>query len=376
MIYFDNASTTYPKPKEVLEAFNSYYTTCGANIGRSSHNASKDAGEMLFEVRKKVARLMGVKNPMRVVWCFNCTDALNLAIRGTVRQGWRVATTNYEHNSTIRVLRALEDEGVIELEIIDINNYQEALSEGVNLLVMGHASNVNGFVAPLAEIGAYCRNKGIITIVDAAQSAGVVPINITDMQIDMLAITGHKSLYGVQGTGALIISDFFNYKQIKPIKQGGTGSLSESTRQPDFLPDCFESGTLNVGGVIALGAAIDFVTKQGIESIVKHEKELANHFVTKCKELVSGFRVIGESSSTLAVVNFYIEGLEIGYIADRLADDYNICSRVGMQCAPMTHKSLGSYPDGGVRFSFGIFNTKEEVDIAINALITISNGRV
>lgn len=371
MIYFDNGATSFPKPKEVTDALNDYYLNCGANAGRSAHSLSAKAGGIVFSARRKLSKMMGVKNPMHVIWTFNCTDALNLAIRGVVREGWRVVVSNMEHNSTIRVLNALKNDGVISLDIIDIKNFRELIQGDVNLLVVAHASNVNGEIAPIAEIGAFCRERGIVTIIDAAQSGGVIPINITDMQVDMVALAGHKSLFGVQGTGALVIADSFDYKRIKPLKQGGTGSLSESTLHPDFLPDCFEAGTLNIGGIAALSAGLDFITSYGMDKIYQHERDLVDYFISEGKSKVKNFRVIGECANSVSVVTFVIDGIDVGTLADELADSYNICSRAGLHCAPLTHKTLGSYPDGGVRFSFGLFNTKDEIDTAINALKSI-----
>lgn len=373
MIYFDNGATSFPKPKQVTDALNDYYLNCGANAGRSAHSLSAEAGGIVFSARRKLAKMMGVKNPMRVVWCFNCTDALNLAIRGVVRKGWKVAVSNMEHNSTIRVLNTLKNEGVISLKIINTDNFREEIEPDTNLFVAAHASNVNGQLAPISEIGAFCREHSIITIIDAAQSGGIIPINITDMQVDMVAFAGHKSLLGVQGTGALIISDSFDYKKIKPLKQGGTGSLSESTLHPDFLPDCFEAGTLNIGGIAALSAGLDFISEKGMDKIYAHEKELVTYFISEAKAKVKNFRVIGENDDCTAVVTVVIDGIDVGELSDELADKYEICSRAGLHCAPLTHKTLGSYPDGGVRFSFGLYNTKEEIDFAVNALINISN---
>lgn len=375
MIYFDNGATTFPKPKGVIEALSRYYTECGANAGRSAHALGAEAGGIVFSARRKLARMMGVKNPMHVVWCFNCTDALNLAIRGVVRSGWHVVTSNMEHNSTIRVLRTLEAERVIKLSVVDLKDYQNTIPEGVNLLVFCHASNVNGELAPAAELGAYCRKRGIISIMDAAQSGGLIPINISDMQLDMVAFAGHKSLLGVQGTGALIIADSFDYKRIKPLKQGGTGSLSESTLHPDFLPDCFEAGTLNIGGIAALSAGLDFINAQGMDSILEHERQLVNYFITEAKRKVHGFRVLGENSNTTGVVSFVIDGIDVGQLADSLADDYGIASRAGLHCAPLAHTTLGSHPNGGVRFSFGFYNTRSEIDTAITALKKIIGVR-
>ncbi len=373
MVYFDNSATSYPKPKEVIDALNDYYVNCGANAMRSSHPLANQASEIVFDARRRVSRMMGIKNPMRVIWCFSATDALNMAIQGVVRKGWHVVTSTIEHNSTIRILNNLKDRGIITLDIIDIDDFRELIPCNTNLVVAIHASNINGKVNPIAELGAFCRARGIVTIIDSAQSAGILPISLEQMQIDIVAITAHKSLYGVQGVGAMLIADNFDYTVIKPLRQGGTGSLSESTKHPQFLPDIFESGTLNIGGLAALNAALKFIDTVGLESIVEHRRELTNHFITEATKKVVGFKLVSECNPQIGVVTFAIEGIDVGVLADMLSEDYKICSRAGLHCSPLAHKSIGSYPNGGVRFSFGHFNTTDEIDTAICALVNISN---
>lgn len=372
MIYFDNGATTFPKPQSVIEALCRFYTECGANSGRSGHRLSAEACNIVFQARYKLAKMMGVKNPMRVIWTLNCTDALNLAIQGVVREGWHVVTSNMEHNSTIRVLKELERKGVITLTIT--SNLLENISADTKLVVFNHVSNVNGAIAPIAEIGALCRSRGILTIVDAAQSGGVVPIHIASAQVDMVAFAGHKSLYGVQGTGALILSDTFDYQLLKPIRQGGTGSLSDQIIHPEFLPDCFEAGTLNVGGIMALSAGLDFIRARGMENILRHERELSTYFITEAKRVVKGFTVVGENKEATGVVTFVVDGISVSELSDILSENYDIMSRAGLHCSPLAHQTLKSFPDGGVRFSFGAFNTKEEIDVSVVALKTIADG--
>lgn len=372
MIYFDNGATTFPKPQSVIEALGRFYTECGASSGRSGHRLSAEAGDILFNARYKLAKMMGVKSPMRVIWTFNCTDALNLAIKGVVREGWHVVTSNMEHNSTIRVLKELERSGVITLSIV--SDILEHITNDTKLVVFNHVSNVNGSIAPIAEIGAFCRSRGILTIVDAAQSGGVVPIDIALAQVDMVALAGHKSLYGVQGTGALILSDNFNYKLLKPLRQGGTGSLSDKIVHPEFLPDCFEAGTLNIGGIAALSAGLDFIQEKGLENILCHERGLSDYFISEAKREVRGFTVIGENEGATGVVTFTIDGISVSELSDMLSEKFDIMSRAGLHCSPLAHQILGSFPDGGVRFSFGVFNTENEIDESIKALKKITDG--
>lgn len=376
MIYFDNGATTFPKPNSVVSALVRFYEECAANSGRSGHRLSAEAGEIIFEARYKLAKMMGVKNPMHVIWTFNCTDALNLAIKGVVREGWHVLTSNMEHNSTIRVLKELESKGVITLSVIDMKQLRKHVTEKTRLVVCNHVSNVNGAIMPIAEIGSFCRSKGIVTIIDAAQSGGIVPINITDCEVDMVAFAGHKSLYGVQGTGALLLSDKFDYKRLEPIRQGGTGSLSDKIVHPKFLPDCFEAGTLNIGGIAAISAGLDYINELGIENILTHERELVKYFISKANNEVVGFNVIGANEDAIGVVTFTIDGFSVSELTDILSDRFDIMSRAGLHCSPLAHQTLGSFPNGGVRFSFGVFNTKEHVNESVEALKKIVNNEL
>lgn len=378
-IYFDNAATTFPKPKSVIDSLSNYYIYCGASAGRGGYSSSMEAGGIVYSARRKLSQLVGVKKPMHVIWTYNCTDALNLAIKGTVKKGWHVITSSMEHNSTIRVLKWLELKGVISLDIViadergvvSVCELKKLVNNNTRMVVINHASNVNGAIQDISQIGAYCRSCGIITIIDAAQSGGVVPINIKDMQVDMVAFAGHKSLYGVQGVGALVLSDEYDYKNLEPQRQGGTGSYSEQVTHPSFLPDCFEAGTLNIAGISALSSGIDFINERGLESIIKHKKELLKYFITESKLKIKGFNIIGENKDSVGVVIFNIGDFPISEIADTLSEKYGIMCRIGLQCSPLSHTTLGSFPYGGVRFSFGIFNTKNEIDIAVNALIEI-----
>jgi cysteine desulfurase family protein len=272
-IYMDNAATSWPKPEETLKAMEKYARSIGANPGRSGHSMSVDAGRLILETREAAANLFGAMNPLRIIFTKNATEALNIAIAGLLKPGDHVITSGMEHNSVMRPLRAMEKGGV-EVTVIpctlsgemnpeDVNR---AVKESTKAVYLTHASNVTGTIMPLSEIGKMTREKEVIFCVDAAQTAGVIPINVEEMFIDLLAFTGHKSLFGPQGTGGLYIRDGLEEK-IKPITMGGTGSRSESQEHPGFLPDKYESGTANAIGIAGLGAGIQFIRAIGIESI-------------------------------------------------------------------------------------------------------------
>lgn len=375
-IYFDNTATSFPKPSSVLEAVTDCMMNSAANPGRSGHDMAIKSGQIVFGARRKIARLFGVKNPMHVVFGFNATDALNLAIKGVLREGDHVITSSMEHNSTIRPLKALEEDGIVNLTIVqaDSNGFihsediAKAIKSETKVVVINHVSNVNGCIQDVKAIGNICRDNNLTFIVDGAQSAGLVPVNLNDSNIDLFAFTGHKGLFGPQGTGGLIIADSFDYKRIKPLKQGGTGSLSDEIVQPAFLPDCFESGTLNVPGIAGLSAGIDFIKEKGLDNILEHEKELVAYFVEKATEKVKGFNAIACHDNCTGVCSFTIDNHSVSELAQRLSEESGVMCRSGLHCSPLAHKTLGTFPEGTLRFGFNYFNTKEQIDIAVDFL--------
>jgi cysteine desulfurase/selenocysteine lyase len=384
VIYFDNAATSFPKPETVVEASMNYLKNSGGNPGRSGHRLSIEAGNVLFSARQSIAKLFSVSNPMRIIFTSNATEGLNLAILGTARAGFHVITSSMEHNSTIRPLKELESRGIISLTIVkcssngflDPDDFIKSIKPETKMAVINHASNSFGTLQPVREIGKICREKGIIFIVDAAQSAGIINIDINKDNIDMLAFSGHKSLYGPTGTGGLVISDSFDYKLVKPLKFGGTGSFSDKIIQPDFLPDVFESGTPNSAGIYGLSAGLEFIDETGLDNIRLHKKNLVEYFVKKASEKVDGYiNYIPADFIETGVVSFNIEGIQCSDVSEILSDEYEIMSRAGLQCTPLSHQTIGTFPDGTVRFSFGIYNTKEEIDNSISALKNISNNR-
>jgi cysteine desulfurase / selenocysteine lyase len=386
VIYFDNAATSFPKPKCVTEAVIRYMTQIGANPGRSGHKMSIEAGQIVYKTRKSIATLFGLRNPMHVIFTSNATEALNMAIKGVLKKGDHAVTSSMEHNSTIRPLREMEKEGTISLSIIqadktgilDPENIRKEIKTKTKAIIINHASNVIGCIQPIREIGKICRENGIIFIVDCAQSAGVVSIDIDRDNIDILAFAGHKGLYGPTGTGGMIITDGFDFKRIKPLKYGGTGSLSDKIEQPDFLPDRFESGTLNVAGLSGLLAGSEYIQQRegGIEGILELKTELQNYFIQKAETSIKDFYCYSSSQlPSTGVIAFKINKFSISKTAQILSDEYGIMSRQGLHCSPLAHQTIGTFPEGTLRFGFSIFNKKEEIDFAVQALKSIPEGK-
>lgn len=377
VIYLDNAATSFPKPAAVMAAMEMYQREVGANPGRSGHGRSIDAGRVIYETREALARLFAIEDPLRIALTKNATEALNIALQGALRPGDHVITTSMEHNSVMRPLRYLEAQGV-SLSIVpcspqgvlDPQDVQKVFQNNTKMVVMTHASNVTGTIMPVADVGRIIREKdGVIFCVDAAQTAGALPIDVERMNIDVLAFTGHKSLYGPQGTGGLYIREGLD-QIIRPLMMGGTGSRSEFEEQPDFMPDKYESGTPNTVGFAGLGAGVEFLRKQGIDAIRKKEILLTNRFLDQMYELRDRVTLYGEGDAAgrTAVVSFNIKDMTPSDAALHLEEEHGILCRPGLHCAPAAHRTLGSFPQGAVRFSFGFFTSEAEIDLAASAI--------
>jgi len=376
MIYLDNAATSWPKPPEVARAVVHFLEQVGANPGRAGHRRAVEAGRIVYDAREAVAELFGAPDPLRVVFGLNVTEALNLALRGLLRPGDHVITSSIEHNSVMRPLRALEREG-IDLTVVrcspqgflDPQDVAWALRPNTALIALNHASNVVGSVQPVAEVGRIARRHGALFLVDAAQSGGAYPLDMQADAVDLLAFTGHKSLYGPMGTGGLIVGERVPSERFEPLVMGGTGSLSEHEEQPDFLPDRFESGTPNVVGLAGLEAGVRWVLARGVASIRREEQGLT-------QRLMDGLRAIpgvtlyggGDAACQVAVVGFNIAGMSPSEAGLRLDEEYGILCRVGLHCSPAAHRTIGTFPDGTIRFALGAFTTVEEVDAALAAV--------
>ena len=376
LIYLDNAATSHPKPEGVIRAMNRFLREVGANPGRSGHRLSVEAAKIIFEARERVAQLFGVRDSSRVVFGQNATEAINQGLRGVLRPGDHVITSSMEHNSVMRPLRAMEKEG-IEVTVIpcssegflDPGEVHRSIRKTTRMVILNHGSNVIGTVQPLSDIGKICHKHGILFCVDAAQTAGAIPIDVEQQQIDLLAFTGHKALFGPQGTGGLIIGEEVDEKKLVPIKRGGTGSRSEMEEQPDFLPDLCESGTPNTVGLAGLLAGLEFVLEQGVEMIRNHEKELT-------RKLLEGLRTIpgvivygpGDAQKQAGTVSFNIQGMSPSEVGMRLDEQFGILCRVGLHCSPSSHRTIGTFPEGTVRLSMSYLNTDGEIEKALRAV--------
>jgi cysteine desulfurase/selenocysteine lyase len=376
MIYFDNAATSWPKPPGVAEAMVRFLTDVGANPGRSGHRLAVEAGRIVYRAREAVAELLNAPDPLRVVFGSNATEALNLALCGLLRPGDHVITSSMEHNSVMRPLRALERQGV-EVTVVqcspagflDPADVEAAIRPNTTMIALNHASNVVGTLLPVAEVGHIARRRGLLLLVDAAQTAGAYPIDVQADCIDLLAFTGHKSFLGPMGTGGLYIGERVKLGELEPLMRGGTGSRSEYEEQPDFLPDMCESGTLNAVGLAGLEAGVRWVLERGVDAIRDHEVQLTQRLIDGLAA-IPGVTIYGglDADRKTATISFNIAGMEPSEVGLRLDEEYGIMCRVGLHCAPAAHKTIGTFPVGTVRFGLGVFNTLEEVDTALAAV--------
>jgi len=381
ILYFDNAATTWPKPQGMLEAMIRYQETVGGSPGRSAHRLSIEAARIVYDTREAAAELFGINDPFRIAFTKNATEGLNIAIQGLLKPGDHCITSGMEHNSVMRPLRAMEARG-IDLSVVpcradgtlDPSDVEAAIRPQTRLIALIHASNITGTLMPIREAGALARQHGIPFLVDAAQTAGALPLDVEAMNIDLLAFTGHKSLFGPQGTGGLYIRKGLD-EQIPPLMMGGTGSRSEFEEQPDFMPDKYESGTQNAIGLAGLGAGIGFIRAEEIDAIREKEMILTKAFMEGAGAL-KGIHLYGplDVGKRTAVVSFNIDGMVPSETAMRLDEDYGILCRPGLHCAPLAHRTVGTFPQGTVRFSFGYYNTLDQVQKALKALEEISRG--
>lgn len=396
----DNAATSFPKPRQVTEAMVHFMENVGANPGRSRHDQSQEAAQIVEGAREKLARLFNVPDPNRIVFTLNATESLNTVIYGRLNPGDHVIITAMEHNSVIRPVRHLERVAGVSVSVapcdrmglLDVDALKKLIRKDTRLVVLNHASNVCGTIQDLTAVRDAAGDVPLL--LDAAQTAGAVPINVQAMGIDFLAFTGHKALFGPQGTGGLYIREGLS---IDPLKRGGTGSVSEREEQPEFFPDYMESGTQNNVGIAGLGAGVQFILDTGVDAIRRHEMELLKEMVDGLSDVV-GLTLYGplkpEKQVPIVSVTFddvLPDGLHhtIGGCGGRaipatfenihpqeagtiLRTEFEISVRVGLHCAPLAHKALGTFPDGTVRFSLGYFNTLQDVRIAVHAIRRIA----
>lgn len=379
VIYLNNAATSWPKPESVYRAVDNFNRHIWANPGRGSSSKTLEAGEVLLDTRQSLARLFNFKDLSRVIFTKNVTEAINTALKGYLNPGDHVITSSMEHNAVARPLSALKKLGV-EVTVVscspdgslDPDDVQSAFRNNTRMVCLQHASNLTGTIMPVAEVGAIAKENGALFLVDAAQSAGVLPVDVQRQNIDLLAFTGHKGLMGPQGTGGLYIRPGL---EIRPLIEGGTGSLSEKVEQPEIMPDKLESGTLNTPGIAGLGAGVDFILKTGVDQIRRHEQELTDALLDGLKNIKTvTFYGPCDSMRQTAVVSFNVKGMDCGELSFILDQKYRVISRSGLHCAPLAHRTVGTLELGACRLSPGYFNTFEDIEKTVRFIDEIVRG--
>ena len=382
-IYLDNASTTFPKPKAVPEAMYHYMTRSGSNINRGCYDRAYAVEELVYETRQMLCSLFGGEDCRNVAFTKNVTESLNVILKGLLKPGDHVLVSSMEHNAVMRPLVQLEKQGISFSRIpcrrdgsLILEEMAPLVKKETRAVVMTHASNVCGTMMPYEQVGAFCRERGLLFIADTAQTAGVWPLDMERMKIDALAFTGHKGLLGPQGIGGFLLSEKL-LPQMESLIAGGTGSISHTEVMPDFMPDRFEAGTMNLPGIVGLHAGLGWIRETGMEQIRSHELALTRQFLEGLKSMdpyEKRLRVVGkkDTEGRTGVVSVQTVRRELAQTAYELDVQYGIMTRVGLHCAPSAHQTLGTFPTGTIRFSFGWWNTREEVALALQALDELS----
>lgn len=377
-IYLDNASTTFPKAPNVANAMSDYLTNYGININRGSYALAYDVEDIIYTTRQRLNTLFNGHDPSHVTFTQNVTMSLNMVIKGLLKAGDHILVSSMEHNAVMRPLTQQLDKGItfdiIPCDVtgsIQLESIETLIRPNTVAMIINHASNVCGTVQPIESIGAICKAHNLHFILDAAQTAGVIPIDVKACYIDALCFTGHKGLLGPQGIGGIILTKEIA-QILTPLIAGGTGSFSHLETMPTHMPDAFEAGTLNLPGIIGLNEGLSYIESVGMKNIHNHELTLTKTFLEGLRS-ITGINIIGKQDiqDRTAVVSITIDGMDPASIAYELESTYHIMTRVGLHCAPRAHQTLGTYPEGTVRFSFGYANTLEEVDMALSALHTI-----
>ena len=380
-VYLDTAATSRWKPECVYEAMDRFMRRIGASPGRSAHGPGIAASRIVADAREKLANLIGVSDASRIVFTLNCTEALNLAIKGTLRPNSHVVTTSVEHNSVMRPLSAMAAERDVTITrakadgqgLTDPDDLAKCLRPETALLVMTHASNVTGAIQPIEECGRIARARGVPFLVDAAQTGGCLPIDLAVLPVDMMAISGHKGLLGPQGVGALYVGEGM---RPAPLKQGGTGSASSQETQPEMLPDRYESGTPNTPGIAGLSAALDFLARETVPKIRATICDRGRAMLRGLRDM-DGLVLFGPQDMALnvGVFSFRVRGWDAAAVARELEGRYGIMTRVGLQCSPSAHRTIGTHPEGTIRASIGCFTTVQEIEYFLVSLGEICGGR-
>ncbi|HZZ44305.1 MAG TPA: aminotransferase class V-fold PLP-dependent enzyme [Tepidisphaeraceae bacterium] len=383
-LYMDNAATSFPKPPQVLEAMTHYATHLGASAGRGAYAEAIEASSLLTDCRCRLNRLFNGSNPDHFIFTLNCSDSLNLAIKGLATPSSHAICTHIDHNSILRPMNRLTDDGLIEQTrvpvdprtgLVDPDDIRRAIRPNTRFIAITHASNVTGTIQPIREIGVIAREHDIPFIVDAAQSAGHIPIDVQTDHIDLLAAPGHKALLGPLGTGFLYVRPGLE-TILKPLREGGTGSVSEHDRQPDFMPDRFEPGSHNAIGIAGLSAGVQWILDRGIDSLAAHDRQLVGAFIEGLADLpnLTYFGPQGVKNR-LGVFSVRIDGISPHELAAILESSFGLLTRPGLHCAPLIHEALGTTQYGGTtRFSFSPFLTAQDVSYAADALADIAGS--
>jgi len=377
MIYVDNAATSWPKPESVYTTTDWFFRHKAGNPGRGSHAMAAAASEVIQETRTLIGRLINTSSTYRIFFTLNCTDSLNIGLKGLLKPGDHVITDSIGHNSLLRPLKKLEKQGIALTMLkpsaraggVSADDLEAAIREETRLVVITHASNVNGVIQPIERYGEFARRHDLMYMVDAAQTAGVYPIDVQACNIDMLAFSGHKGLFGPPGTGVLFVGE---RAELDTLREGGTGSYSEMEIQPEVLPDRFESGTANSVGICGLGAGLKFIADVGMDRIRSHEESLTECLIDGLSGIKGVTLYISPDKSRQApVVSFNLFGYLARDVGEILHKSHDIMVRTGLQCSPRTHRMLSTLPTGTVRISPGYFNTEEEIQVIIEAVATI-----
>ncbi|MEE8471038.1 MAG: aminotransferase class V-fold PLP-dependent enzyme [Dehalococcoidia bacterium] len=380
MIYLDNAATSWPKPESVYQAMDKFLRESAGNPGRGGHSLALAAERVIDETRLLVARLINAPEKDRIIFTFNCTDALNMGLKGLLKAGDHVITSQIGHNSLVRPLRKLEAQGVrvtrlppfSEDGFLSARDLEQAINEETKLVIVTHASNVTGVVQPIEEYGAAVRKRGRIFMVDAAQTAGTYPIDVQASNIDLLAFPGHKGLLGPPGTGVLCIGDRV---ELDSLREGGTGSQSELEEQPITLPHRYESGTPNTVGIAGLGAGLKYIFERGVDKIRSYEQSLLSQLLEGLSEIPETVLHKPEETEQAPIVAFNLEGWEPAEVGAVLDQAFDIKVRTGLHCAAAAHKVFGTYPQGSVRISMSCLNTPQDIEAVLQALRRITDSK-
>lgn len=377
-VYLDNGATSYPKAPGVAEAMSDYILNNGANVGRGAYESSFEAENIVFETRELLAELFNCRKSENVVFTKNVTESLNVIIKGALGAGDHAIVSSMEHNAVMRPLNSLAKRGVSFSKVkcshlgeLGPNDIKDLIQPNTKAIVMTHASNVCGTILDLEAVGRVCKEYGLIFIIDAAQTAGFLDIDMDKLNADAIAFTGHKGLLGPQGMGGFVVRDSLA-KSMDTLIEGGTGSLSDQEIQPEYMPDKLESGTMNIPGIYGLNEALKFIKDTGIKNIRRGELNLVERFLGELKEM-DLINIIGRTDveNRTGVVSIDVPTRDNADISYKLYSEYGIATRCGMHCAPSAHQTLGTFPKGTVRFSFSHFNTNEDVDYSLKALRSI-----